>query len=91
MMYAAFLTIRDPELNQAVRPAHLAYIAKLHQDGKVLLAGPFHDGSGGMVIYQNVTESEALSLAEGDPIIASGARELKLAGWNPLDLTPYQS
>lgn len=91
MMYAAFLTIRDPELNQAVRPDHLSYIAKLQQDGKVLLAGPFPDGSGGMVIYHNVTEREGLSLAEADPIIASGARDLKLLAWNPLDLTPYRS
>lgn len=86
MMYVAFMTIRDAKLNQAVRPAHLQYVARLQEKGQVLMAGPFQDGSGGMVIYQNVTESESRSLAENDPVISSGARELRLTAWNPLDL-----
>ncbi len=85
MPYCVVLTIIDQELNQKVRPAHLRYLETLYRQGRVLMAGPFQDGLGGMVIYQNVTQEEAERLAREDPAVASGAREMALRPWTILD------
>lgn len=86
MLYIAMLPIIDQELNTKVRPAHLDYIDKLHQEGKVLMAGPFTDKQGGMVIYKAGSFEEAKVLAEADPAVTEGARTLDLREWSPLEL-----
>ena len=82
----AILTIVDAELNAKVRPAHLDYINRLFKENKVVMAGPFTDGKGGMVIYRADSPEEARRLAEADPVVAEGARTLELREWNPLQL-----
>lgn len=86
MLYVALLPIVDQELNAKIRPAHLAYINDLYKQGKVVMAGPFTDKQGGMVIYKAESLEEACKLAEGDPVIVEGARTLELREWNPLEL-----
>ncbi|WP_312109769.1 YciI family protein [Brevibacillus reuszeri] len=85
MLYAAFLTIIDQELNAKVRPAHLEYVNDLYKQGKVLMAGPFTDKQGGLVIYKAESQEEARKLAEADPVIVEGARTLELREWSPLE------
>lgn len=84
LIYAAFLTIIDPEKNAEHRPAHLEYINGLYLEGKVLMAGPFTDERGGLVLYKTDTYREAHELAEQDPVVARGARTLELREWKPL-------
>ncbi|HBQ94384.1 MAG: YciI family protein [Firmicutes bacterium] len=84
-LYAAWLTIVDPELNQKVRPKHLGYVKELYQQGKVAWAGPFSDKSGGMVVYRAGTDDEALAMAHNDPAVTSGARTLVVKMWDLLD------
>ncbi|OUM90802.1 MAG: hypothetical protein BAA01_07440 [Bacillus thermozeamaize] len=84
MYYVALLTIIDADLNAKVRPAHLEYVNRLYKENKVLMAGPFTDGKGGMVIYRADSFEEAKRLAEADPVVAEGARTLELREWNPL-------
>lgn len=86
MTYCARLTIVDPVLNQEVRPDHLRYVQEQYRLGHVLMAGPFTDGSGGMVVYHQVSQAEAEQLARRDPAVASGARTLTLVEWNLLEL-----
>ena len=86
MHYVAVLTIIDPDLNARVRPAHLEYLNRLYKENKVVMAGPFTDGKGGMVIYRADSPEEARRLAEADPVVAEGARTLELREWNPLQL-----
>ncbi len=90
MLYVAMLPIVDQELNARVRPAHLEYINTLFLQGKVTMAGPFTDKRGGMVIYQADSWEEALKLAEADPAVTEGARELELREWGALTL-PFQT
>lgn len=85
MIYVALLTIIDADKNTLHRPAHLAYINRLFKEGKVVMAGPFADGLGGMVVYSTDSEEEARLLAERDPVVAEGARTLELRAWKPLD------
>ena len=84
MLYIAWLTIVDAALNQQSRPQHLQYLDELFRAGQVAMAGPFPDGTGGMVIYQNVDEAGARNLAENDPAVTSGARTVTVRAWNPL-------
>jgi len=84
MYYVALLTIIDADLNAKVRPAHLEYVNRLYKENKVLMAGPFTDGKGGMVIYRADSFEEAKRFAEADPVVAEGARTLELREWNPL-------
>ncbi len=85
MLYAALLTIVDQEINTKVRPAHLHYINELFQQGKVVMAGPFTDLKGGMVIYRAGSYKEAKKMAEADPVVVEKARTLELREWNPLN------
>lgn len=84
MKYVALLTIVDHEKNRESRPDHLSYLDNLYQQGLVHMAGPFPDGTGGLVIYQDVTEAEAKRLAAEDPAVTSGARTVELKLWEPL-------
>ncbi|WP_029100276.1 YciI family protein [Brevibacillus thermoruber] len=86
MLYVAVLTIVDQELNAKVRPAHLSYLNDLYKQGKVVMAGPFTDKRGGMVIYKAESPEEARRLAEADPVVKEGARTLELREWSPLEL-----
>ncbi|GIO07316.1 hypothetical protein J31TS6_33440 [Brevibacillus reuszeri] len=85
MLYAAFLTIIDQELNAKVRPAHLEYVNDLYKQGIVFMAGPFTDKQGGLVIYKAESLEEARKFAEADPVIVEGARTLELREWSPLE------
>ncbi|MBO9605689.1 MAG: hypothetical protein J7639_07045 [Paenibacillaceae bacterium] len=85
MLYVAALTIIDAELNAKVRPAHLEYLNGLYKEGKVVMAGPFTDKKGGMVIYRADSFEEAQQLAEADPVIAEKARTLELREWGALE------
>jgi uncharacterized protein YciI len=86
MYYVAHLTITDVEKNKEVRPAHLEYINRLFQEGKVIMAGPYVDGKGGMVIYQADSFESARQLAENDPVIVENCRTMELREWNALEL-----
>ncbi|KZE48567.1 hypothetical protein AV540_16730 [Brevibacillus parabrevis] len=86
MLYVAFLPIVDQELNAKIRPAHLEYINELYRQDKVLMAGPFTDKQGGLVIYKAESLEEARTLAEADPVVVEGARTLELREWSPLEL-----
>ncbi|MGG1664409.1 YciI family protein [Brevibacillus sp. NRS-1366] len=85
MLYAAFLSIIDQDLNAKVRPAHLEYVNELYKQGKVFMAGPFTDKTAGLVIYKAESLEEARKLAEADPVIVEGARTLELREWSPLE------
>lgn len=83
--FAAILNMLDPERNQKLRPAHLAYLEKLNEQGKIFAKGPFADGSGGMVIYMADSYEEAKQMAEQDPYVVEKVRSLDLREWNKVD------
>jgi uncharacterized protein YciI len=53
---------------------HAAYIKRLHEQGKVVLAGPSINGEKtfGLVVVQASSEAEARTILEGDPSYKSG-------------------
>ncbi|WP_062046659.1 YciI family protein [Bacillus sp. JCM 19034] len=82
--FAAILHMEKPELNQQYRKAHLDYLGKRKDEGKVFAMGPFVDGTGGMVIYEADSIDEAKQIASEDPYILAGVRRLELHEWGML-------
>ena len=62
-------------LRPTVRPAHLANLRPLVEQGRVVIAGPFTDGSGSLIIVDMESEADALAFAESDPYTTGGVFE----------------
>jgi uncharacterized protein YciI len=59
-------------LRPKVRPAHLKNLQPLLESGKMLLGGPFTDGSGSLMVVEMESEAEALEFARNDPYTKEG-------------------
>jgi uncharacterized protein len=62
-------------LRPKIRPAHLDNLRPFVEQGKVVLAGPFTDGSGSLIVVDLESEAEAKRLAESDPYTTGGVFE----------------
>ena len=56
----------------AHRDAHLAFIAGLIADGRILLAGRRTPADGSILVFRGVDAGAALKTLEDDPYIAAG-------------------
>lgn len=57
------------------RPAHLAYLDPLSRAGKVLLAGPFTDGAGSLIVVEAESLAAVWKLVGRDPYVINGIFE----------------
>ena len=77
----------DMDLVKATLPDHLAYQKQQEQAGALFLAGPVSDETGdlmqaeGMIIYRAADLVAARSLADADPMHATGARTYEIRKW----------
>jgi uncharacterized protein len=62
-------------LRPQVRQAHLDNLRPLVERGKVVLAGPFTDGSGSLIVIDMDSEEQAVSFAKSDPYVTRGVFE----------------
>ena len=62
-------------LRPTVRPRHLAYVGPVANSGKMLIGGPFTDGSGSLIIVDMESEAEARAFANSDPYVNGGVFE----------------
>jgi uncharacterized protein len=62
-------------LRPTVRPAHLENLRPLVERGKVLLGGPFTDGSGSLMVIEMESEAAAREFASNDPYMKQGVFE----------------
>jgi uncharacterized protein YciI len=60
------------QLRPKVREAHLKNLQPLVEKGKVVLAGPFTDGSGSLIVIDMESEAEATAFAHNDPYVVQG-------------------
>lgn len=84
MLYAIIADDRPDSLaaRLAARPAHLARLQALQDDGRLLLAGPFpaidaNDPgpagfSGSLIVGEFASLAEAKAWADADPFVAAG-------------------
>ena len=56
-----------PVREQALWDAHARFVDGLYDAGKILLAGPFADGSGSLVVLRADSPEEARALFRDDP------------------------
>ena len=57
------------------RPAHLAKMEPLDQQGRILLAGPLTDKTGSLIVIEAETLEEAQQFAREDPYTVNGVFE----------------
>jgi uncharacterized protein YciI len=71
------------EESQKIQRGHLDYMTSLHQQGKLIAAGPFMDNTDmrGLVIYRVATIAEASELAAGDPAVKAGRLVIDARPW----------
>lgn len=60
---------------------HIAHVKNLDDQGKLVLAGPFEDYAGGMVIVRAESLEAAKLIAESDPFVSEGVRTFELRTW----------
>jgi uncharacterized protein YciI len=62
--------------------AHVAHYAKLHDEGRLELGGPFLDNSGGMMVAALGETVESITqFAEEDPAVRSGLLVFQVKPW----------
>lgn len=78
------LAFDDDARRLAARPAHRERLTRLHEDGRLLVAGPWVDDSGAMLIFR-AGEQEVREIVEADPYYATpGVRIVALRSWAPV-------
>lgn len=71
----------DEDAAAALQNAHMAFLADLHEAGRLLAAGPLSDdGFRGLSIL-NVDPDEARRLTEQDPAVRAGRFSIKAIPW----------
>lgn len=70
-------------LRPKLRPAHLDNLRPLAERGKVVLAGPFTDGSGSLIVIDMESEAEAMAFAQNDPYVTGGV-------FNRVEVKPFR-
>ncbi|HTL11618.1 MAG TPA: YciI family protein [Bdellovibrionota bacterium] len=69
------------ELTRATIDAHIAHLARLDDEKKLVLSGPFADHPSGMVVVQAESKDEAVAIAEADPFVREGVRTYEVRTW----------
>ena len=64
------------------RPAHLAHLEPLAQCGQVILAGPFTDGSGSLIVVDAASRDAVWEVVARDPYVTNGV-------FNHVEVKPF--
>lgn len=80
--YVVTLT-RNPEhpRDEALIREHVAFLRGLEREGRLVDAGPFEDGQGGMIILRAESLEAARRIAAADPFISSGYETCEVRTW----------
>jgi uncharacterized protein YciI len=86
MKFAAIIEYaRDKDKIARIRPVHRQYLATLRQNGQLVVAGPFTDDSGALIVYEAGSAEEAEAFLKGDPFHQNGIfLTWDLRPWNPV-------
>lgn len=88
MKYAVMNWMLRPDLVMTSKDAlralveHTAYMKKLEDEGKVVIAGGFMDGTGGMDILEVDTLEEALEISRNDPLAKNNLIRQDIKAWS---------
>jgi uncharacterized protein YciI len=62
-------------LRPGLRPSHLDHVRRHEPGGHELLAGPFTDGAGSMLVVDFESIEQARAMADADPYLTGGVFE----------------
>lgn len=83
-MIVVELAFSDAPERLSARPAHRARLGVLHEEGRLLMAGPLGDDSGALLIFREGRE-EVEELMREDPYYSTvGVRVVSLREWRPV-------
>jgi uncharacterized protein len=84
-MFVLELAFSDDPQRLAARPAHRDRLVSLHSDKLLVMAGPFADDSGALLIFNVDTVAELERLLAADPYYrAPGVRVVSHREWRPI-------
>jgi myo-inositol-1(or 4)-monophosphatase len=83
LIYRGPTPAADPEQSKELFRGHMANIARLHEEGKLILAGPMMDKTDlrGIFLFDLESVEEARKLCESDPAIQAGSLRVELHPW----------
>jgi len=85
--YATY--VDAPDKVARLRPAHREYMTQLRADGRLVLGGPFTDGSGALFVYETESLATAEEIVAADPYKAGGAlASYTLSPWEIIKADP---
>jgi uncharacterized protein YciI len=75
------MVMRHPHFDPAVVPRHRAFLDDLQAQERIVLRGPFGDGSGGAYLLRAGSLDEARAIAQRDPTHTSGGWQVTVYEW----------
>ena len=83
LLYRGPTPENDPEKSKELFRGHMANIARLHEEGMIILAGPMLDKTDlrGIFLFDLTSVEEAQKLCDTDPAIRAGALRVELHPW----------
>jgi uncharacterized protein len=80
--YVIFLhSIPERPLSREVVNLHAAHLAKLDDGGKLVMAGPLPERSGGLIVLRTGSVAEAKAIADEDPLVRGAYQTYELGTW----------
>jgi uncharacterized protein len=83
-MFVLELTFDDDPRRLAARPAHRARLAALHEQGRLVAAGPWHDDSGALLVFRADRAGVAEIMAADPYYTTPGVTVASLREWTPV-------
>jgi uncharacterized protein YciI len=84
-MFIVELSFTDEPGRLEARVAHRELLARLHRDGMVVMAGPFADGDGALLVFDVADEAELTRVLDADPYYAHPAvHVVRRQEWSPM-------
>ncbi|MBQ1030009.1 YciI family protein [Micromonospora parva] len=84
-MFILELSFGEEPDRLAARPAHRERLQALHRDGKVVLAGPFPDDSGALLIFDVPDAAALAAIVAEDPYYRTpGVTITSQREWSPI-------
>lgn len=78
--YLVICTRTENFTDEVIQP-HKEFLAQLKVDGKIALAGPFTDKSGGAYILKASNIKEAEKIAHSDPLFLTRSSDFTIYEW----------
>jgi uncharacterized protein YciI len=80
--FLVLTTFTSQEKRSAHRAEHRVHLNNLVDQGKLIFAGPFDDESGGLIIFEAVSEKEVREMMDEDPFSREGVFDtVEIKGW----------